>query len=85
MGIALWIVIGLLAGSFARLIMPGPDPLGLVGTIVLGLLGAMLGGFLGTLLGGTMTALDGRSLILAIIGSLVLLFCYRTFALRAAA
>lgn len=85
MGIVLWIVLGLVAGSVARLIMPGPDPLGIIGTVLLGIGGALLGGLLGTVFGGTVTGFDFRSLIMAVIGSLVLLFCYRSYALRAAA
>jgi uncharacterized membrane protein YeaQ/YmgE (transglycosylase-associated protein family) len=82
MGIVLWIVLGLVAGSVARLVMPGPDPLGLVRTILLGIGGALLGGLLGTFTGGTVTGFDVRSLIMAIIGSLALLICLRTYAMR---
>jgi uncharacterized membrane protein YeaQ/YmgE (transglycosylase-associated protein family) len=85
MGILLWIVLGLVAGAVARWIMPGPDPLGVIGTILLGIGGAMLGGLIGTFFGGVVTGFDVRSLIMAIIGSLVLLICYRTYAMRAAA
>jgi uncharacterized membrane protein YeaQ/YmgE (transglycosylase-associated protein family) len=82
MGIVLWIVLGLVAGSVARLIMPGPDPVGLVGTILLGIGGAVLGGVIGTFTGGAVTGFDFRSLIMAIIGSLALLICLRTYAMR---
>ena len=40
MDILLWIVFGLVVGLVARLIMPGPDPGGIVLTIVLGIVGA---------------------------------------------
>jgi uncharacterized membrane protein YeaQ/YmgE (transglycosylase-associated protein family) len=82
MGIVLWIVLGLVAGSLARFIMPGPDPLGLVGTILLGVGGAVLGGAIGTFTGGAVTGFDFRSLIMAVIGSLVLLICLRSYAMR---
>ena len=62
--------------------MPGPDPLGLVGTILLGIGGAVLGGGIGTVTGGAVTGFDVYSLIMAIIGSLALLFCLRSFAMR---
>jgi uncharacterized membrane protein YeaQ/YmgE (transglycosylase-associated protein family) len=39
-------VIGLLAGAIARLLVPGPDPMGCLGTIVLGIVGSFVGGFL---------------------------------------
>ena len=44
------IVVGAIAGFLARLIVPGHDPLGVVGTIVLGIVGSFVGGFLGYLL-----------------------------------
>jgi uncharacterized membrane protein YeaQ/YmgE (transglycosylase-associated protein family) len=85
MGIIFWIVLGLAAGSLARLLMPGPDPLGIIGTILLGIGGALLGGLLGTFTGPASTGFDFRSLIMAIIGSLALLISYRSYAMRAAA
>ena len=85
MGILLWIVFGLVAGSVARWIMPGPDRLGVFATMLLGVAGAVLGGLVGAAIGSSgVIAFDGRSLLTAIIGSLALLFCYRTFSMRAA-
>ncbi len=46
------IVIGAVAGFVARAVVPGPDPLGVVGTIVLGVVGSFVGGFLGWALFG---------------------------------
>lgn len=40
------LVVGLIVGAIARLLMPGRDPIGLVGTIVLGIVGSFVGGFL---------------------------------------
>ena len=86
MGILLWIVFGIVAGSLAKLIMPGPDRLGVLGTILLGVAGAIVGGWIGAALGsGGVTGFDFRSLLMAIIGSLAVLFCYRTFSMRALA
>ena len=39
-----WVIIGLVAGALARLIMPGRDPMGIIGTILLGIVGSVLGG-----------------------------------------
>ena len=86
MGILLWIVFGIVAGSFAKLIMPGPDRLGVVGTILLGVAGAIVGGWIGAMLGsGGVTGFDVRSLLMAMIGSLAVLLCYRSFSMRAMA
>src|SRR6185503_8755986 len=41
-----YILVGLIAGLLARLLVPGRDPLGLLGTLVLGVVGAVLGGWL---------------------------------------
>ena len=46
MGLITWIALGLVAGLLARWLMPGPDPGGMVITILLGIGGALLGGFL---------------------------------------
>lgn len=78
MGILAWIILGLIAGAIAKAIMPGRDPGGFIVTILIGIVGAFLGGFLGNLITGT--GLNGFSLwsiLLAIVGSLILLWIYR--------
>ncbi len=78
MGILSWIVFGLIAGSLAKLIMPGDDPGGCIVTILLGVAGAFVGGFIGSRLGfGTVTEFDLRSLGVAVVGSILLLLGYR--------
>ena len=37
---------GLIVGLLARLLVPGRDPIGLLGTLVIGIVGAVLGGWL---------------------------------------
>ena len=86
MGILLWIVFGFIAGAVAKLVMPGPDPGGIIVTVLLGIVGAVVGGFLGTTLGfGSVTGFDIRSLLIAIGGALILLIGYRLVATRASA
>jgi uncharacterized membrane protein YeaQ/YmgE (transglycosylase-associated protein family) len=78
MGILSWIVLGLVAGLLAKLLMPGPDPGGIIVTILLGIVGALVGGFLATRLGfGDLTGFDIRSLVIAVLGSMLLLLVYR--------
>lgn len=79
MGILSWIAFGLIAGGVAKLILPGKDPGGCLITVAIGIIGAMLGGIIGTrILGfGTVTGFNGRSLMIAILGSIVLLLIYR--------
>jgi len=78
MGILSWILFGLIVGALARFIMPGRDPGGFVITILLGICGAVIGGLIGTQLGfGKVTGFDLRSMVIAVLGALVLLYGYR--------
>jgi len=45
-GILSYIVVGLIVGIAARLLMPGRDPIGIIGTIAVGIVGAIVGGYL---------------------------------------
>ena len=51
MGIIGFIVFGLFVGVVARLIKPGKQNLGLLGTLVLGVIGSLIGGVVATLIG----------------------------------
>jgi uncharacterized membrane protein YeaQ/YmgE (transglycosylase-associated protein family) len=80
MGWLAWIVFGLIAGIVAKFILPGRDPGGFIVTILIGIVGALLGGWLATQFGlGAITGFDIRSFIIAVAGSLILLFIYRRF------
>jgi len=75
-----WILLGLIAGSLAKFIMPGRDPAGCIFTIFLGIIGALLGGLIGTRLGwGAVNAgdLDLRSIGIATFGAVILLLIGR--------
>jgi len=41
-----YILVGLIVGLLARMLVPGRDPIGLLGTLVIGVVGAVLGGWL---------------------------------------
>ncbi len=81
----IWLVIaltvfGLIAGALARLLVPGPDPMGMGGTIVLGVVGSFVGGFLGYVLLGkdfNEGALQPSGLVGSVIGAVVALLIYR--------
>ncbi|GAB4143585.1 MAG: GlsB/YeaQ/YmgE family stress response membrane protein [Cyanobacteria bacterium J069] len=76
-----WLVLGFVAGALAKLVYPGRQGGGIFATTLLGILGAMLGGWLGTLiLGGAVTGLNLPSIVLAVIGSMLLIFLWGSFA-----
>ena len=76
--IIVYLVIGLIVGLLARLLMPGRDPIGIIGTILVGIIGAVVGGYLWEAL------FPGRNEGVAWIGSILvamlLLWIYRRLA-----
>ena len=78
MGVISWIVLGLIAGLLAKWIMPGKQAGGIIVTIGLGIVGAILGGYVSTLFGfGTVSGLNVGSILIAVVGSLLLLAVWR--------
>ena len=85
MGLISWIVVGLIAGLLARWITPGPDPGGIIVTVLVGMAGASLGGFVLGILGGAgATGFNVWSILVATLGALILLFLYNLIARRTA-
>jgi uncharacterized membrane protein YeaQ/YmgE (transglycosylase-associated protein family) len=75
-----WIVLGLIAGIIAKLLMPGRDPGGFIVTCLIGIVGALIGGFISTRLGfGDVTGFNLPSIVVAVVGSVILLIVYRLF------
>jgi uncharacterized membrane protein YeaQ/YmgE (transglycosylase-associated protein family) len=75
------VIVGLIAGFIARALVPGPDPMGVGGTIVLGIVGSFIGGFLGWALFGKDLddgALQASGLIGSIVGAVIALLVYRS-------
>ncbi|MGI5336498.1 GlsB/YeaQ/YmgE family stress response membrane protein [Streptomyces sp. CA-181903] len=80
MGIIGWIILGLLAGAIAKILLPGRDPGGLIGTTLIGIAGSFIGGWLSAkFLHRSVTHhfFDAATWAAAIGGSLVLLIGYR--------
>ncbi len=79
-----WLIIGAIVGYIARLLVPGPDPMGCLGTSVLGIAGSFVGGTLGALIfGGRFQIRNTPSLIGSVLGAiLILLFRRRTYGRR---
>lgn len=77
MGILSWIILGLIAGALAKFIMPGNQSSGWIITIVLGIVGAVVGGYIGTALGwGDVNGFNFRSILVATVGALLVLWIY---------
>ena len=77
MGIIGWTIIGLIAGAIARWLMPGPDPMGWLGTIVLGIVGSLVGGTLLNLIFGGGLELSAAGILGSILGALIVLYLWR--------
>ena len=74
MELIVFLLVGLVVGVVARLLMPGPDPVGILGTIVVGCVGALIGGYLWTAVFGPN---EGVAWIGSILMAMALLFLYR--------
>ncbi|MGH9277289.1 MAG: GlsB/YeaQ/YmgE family stress response membrane protein [Acidimicrobiales bacterium] len=62
---------GLIVGAIARLLVPGPTPMGVLGTMAAGIAGAFLGGLVGKLLWGANYA---PGWIMSILGALLVVW-----------
>jgi uncharacterized membrane protein YeaQ/YmgE (transglycosylase-associated protein family) len=82
MGIISWIILGLIAGFIGSKIVDKQGQ-GFWLNIALGIVGALVGGFIFDLIGSTgVTGLNIWSMIVAIIGSVVVLLIYNAVAGR---
>jgi uncharacterized membrane protein YeaQ/YmgE (transglycosylase-associated protein family) len=81
-GIVSWVILGLIVGTVAKVLLPGRDPGGIVGTALIGIAGAFIGGWLSaTFLHRPIShhLVDPAMWVAAIAGALVLLIAYRIF------
>ena len=80
----LWILfVGLIVGAFARLLMPGRGPSGLIVTSLLGVLGAVTARLIGVA-GGWYGENQTAGFIASVLGAMLLLGIYRGYARRRA-
>ena len=75
--IIVFILVGLVVGVVARLLMPGRDPIGIIGTILVGIVGAIVGGYLWKAVFGNTEDVEW---IGSIIVAMLLLWIYRRMA-----
>jgi uncharacterized membrane protein YeaQ/YmgE (transglycosylase-associated protein family) len=69
-----YIVIGIIVGVLARFLVPGRDPMGVIGTIVLGVLGAVIGGWAA---GAILPETTGVDWIASIVAAVLLVLLWR--------
>jgi len=75
MNILLWILFGALAGWIASMIMGTDARMGGFANIIVGIIGALIGGFIMNSFGAPgVTGFNLASLVVATLGSIVLLF-----------
>jgi len=85
MDIVVWLIVGIIAGALARLVVPGEDPMGLLGTMLLGLAGSVLGGLVADALIAGDQNFSPAGLIGSILGAVVVLLIYRSVRSRSTA
>ncbi|HEY5904471.1 MAG TPA: GlsB/YeaQ/YmgE family stress response membrane protein [Actinomycetota bacterium] len=72
-----YIVIGAIVGVIARFLVPGDDPMGIIGTIVLGIVGALIGGWAA---GAIFEDTAGVDWIASIVAAVLLVVLWRAVA-----
>lgn len=70
-----WLLLGLVAGVLARLLVPGRDPMGWLGTMALGLVGSLVGG----LLAGILFDDESVGLLGSVVGAVIVLLAYNAW------
>ncbi len=69
-------VLGLVVGIVAKVLLPGRDPGGLIGTALIGMGGGWVGGRIGSVLGWYDEG-HPAGFVMSVVGAMVLLLAYR--------
>jgi uncharacterized membrane protein YeaQ/YmgE (transglycosylase-associated protein family) len=75
------ILVGLIVGAIARLLLPGRDPIGILGTLAVGVAGSLLGWWAGQALVGT-GQVRAHPWLWGIVGAIVVLLVVRATTYR---
>ena len=78
MNLISWLLVGLIAGSVAKMVTPQEEKGGWISSLIVGILGSMLGGFLAGILGIGSSSLIGN-LIIAFAGAVLVLYIYHKY------
>jgi uncharacterized membrane protein YeaQ/YmgE (transglycosylase-associated protein family) len=75
-----WIIVGIIAGWFAKRLIPGEGPGGVLGDLVISAVGAVVGGWIFTYFGHPgATGVNIGSIVVAFVGAVVVLWLMRLF------
>jgi len=77
MGIIVFLIVGLIAGFIGRALVPGPDPMGWLGTMVLGVVGSFVGGVLLSLVTTGTFEISATGILGSIVGAIIVLLIWR--------
>jgi uncharacterized membrane protein YeaQ/YmgE (transglycosylase-associated protein family) len=76
-----FVVIGLLAGTAARMFYPGRQPMQILGTLVLGIVGALAGGLISWIYWPAVAGqFQSGNLILSVLGALIAIVLWASVA-----
>ncbi len=78
MNLISWLLIGLIAGTGAKMVTPQEEKGGWVSSLVVGIIGSFVGGFLAGLFGFSNDRLI-PNLVIAFIGAVIVLFIYHKY------
>ena len=74
MSILAWIVVGIVAGFFAKMVVPSSGAGGIIGDLIIGVIGAVIGGWIMNTFGSAgASGINVWSIFVAFIGACVLL------------
>ena len=76
--IVIWLIVGLIAGTVARIVMPGKDPMSFLSTVLLGIVGSIVGGFISMLLWRPegQIFMNRGGIVLSVIGAVILVLLW---------
>ena len=73
------LIVGIVVGLFARLFMPGPNPIGLFMTGLLGIAGSFVGGFIARVFSKPApgSVLHPAGFFMSVVGAMIVLYAWR--------
>ena len=81
MNIISWLIVGLIAGSAAKMITPQKEDDSWVSSLIIGIAGSTVGGFLGGIIGIRSSSFIGSTLI-AIGGAVLVLYIWHKYLIK---